>query len=253
MALALTARASATAIFGGTVAITSPSFTPSDNSLLFVVGGVGNGGGTLGSGGWSISNAGAALSWEQVFFVADSNGADVYALVVYVAEVASHAAMTVTLSHSDAASSVRLNLHVFDITGGADPNVSISVSQASLGSGSFSFNLPSPPTIDDIVIGCRIYEDSVGGSAAATPGSTYSEVYDTNPDPDGWTGLQTQQRTGSTSTVVDWVDVAANGSSEIASAALGFIVRALVAPAAETLIGGAQTMVPMARRRWLGY
>lgn len=251
MALVLTGRGTAVANAGLTV--TSASFTPSNNSLLFAIGAFSNDG-SLATG-WSCSGGG--LTWVQRFLVRDTNGTFDNVQVVYTASVTTGASMTVTLSNSQTPSNDHENLHLFDVTGynTSVPIAATSATGTRIGTGAYSRTLTSPPSATSIVVGTRSWEESgETANASATPGATFTELYDTAPQI-GFAGLQLQYRAGSTSTTVDWVDVIDASVPEFTSTALAFEIQADSAassPPPSLLVGSLQAMLTR-KTRMVGY
>ncbi len=224
-------------VFGSAVSITSPSFTPVAGSLLFVIV-AGRLEGSLlnlsSAGGWSISNSGNPLQWTKHITRSDDGVVQTIGIgsVVFVAQVASPGSMTVTVAHTDTGTNPGATMHVFSVTGHQkeDPFKGSPAVSITIGAAAFSMSLITPPDRYDLVIAYRAFEDAGAETVIATPGTTFTELYDTAASTSGEVGLQTQYRVGG-GNIVDWADVAAGTSAALdAGLAVAFIVRAETFP-----------------------
>jgi hypothetical protein len=89
------------------------------------------------------------------------------------------------------------------------------------GQGAASINLSASPASSSYVIGCACVA-AAAGNITVTAGATFTETSDVNSA--GWCGYQVEERTGSTSTTVDWNDLDATGTGT-GAALMGYEVR----------------------------
>jgi len=106
-------------------------------------------------------------------------------------------------------------VHVVAYTGSntSTPTGATATDSATVTNGAESLTLSAAPASDSEVIAARLLEASGAGTVLAAEGSGWTEVYDSSADDEY--GLESQIRTGSTSTDVPWVDIQ-NGTATIA-------------------------------------
>lgn len=174
----------------------------------------------------NTSMSGGGLTWTKRAFVSHNNvgfswGACV---VIFTAPVTTGASMTVTASCTGGGASLHCNLHVFDATGydTSTPVDTITASNTAFANGAMSMSLSSAPPSTGLVIAARAVVPAGTDLNPATPGASYTELYDTNSEA-GYGGLQSEYRTGSTSTTVDWVTVGSDTGA--AAAAYAIVIR----------------------------
>lgn len=197
----------------GTGAFTTSSFTPPSNSLLVVA--------VL-----AIENAGTSTSFLAELTLASSNGltftsrveteasptAFGLAIRIWTAPVVTGASMTLTIdcgtrSIGTYATSVVAYTGYDTSTpiGGVGSNFHDGITGTPTAA---SLTLNAAPATTSEVFGAAGMDKS---TANATPGAAFTEIHDLfNSD---WGGLETEIRTGSTSTTVDWVDLIPGGGT----------------------------------------
>lgn len=189
----------------------SGSFTPPNNSLLVAVySKVGNG--TYGSSVSSVSGGG--LTWTKRLSVGPmySNGGsppDYYLISeIWTAPVTTGSSMTVSASDGYASGDQSYILQVVGYTAyDSSSPTGASVTRENLAdTGALSITLSASPANTSEVIAGRARVDHSGYNTSATPGVGWTEIYDVSRG-GGYNDLQTQARSGSTSTTVAWVDV----------------------------------------------
>lgn len=186
----------------GTASFDSATFAPLDNSLLVAI--VGGASETdISATDYVVS--GGSLSWTRRHTVQTSFAGYYSKLQVWTAPVTTGASMAVTVDH--AASMHTWQVHVVGYTGydTASPIGSIGDDTALEDAG--TFNLSAAPAVTSVVIAARFLVPNEVTREAAEPGIGWAEIYDLSQEVgNGWGGQQTQTRTGSTSTAVNWVD-----------------------------------------------
>lgn len=213
----------------GTGAYTTGSFTPPNNSLLVVgeayienAGTTTNPIGTLtiSGGGWTYTNA-LSLTVSPTAFPTST--------IIWTAPVTTGASMTLTLD-AGARDAGMYAVSVVAYTGydtgtptgatgstSAQPNNSTTANPISL-----TLNA-APATTSEVFAPVAMDKDVLG----TTPGSGWTELYDL--ENTTWGGMQSQVRTGSTSTSVDWVDLRGGGGVLFNYSALALEIKAAAA------------------------
>lgn len=161
MALAATVR-SADTLAGGFNSLTSSSFTPSNNSLLVVIG---HGQKNVQAGSFSISDS-AGLTWTSR--VAEVAAAD-YGVTchIWTAPVTTGTSMTVTFTATSAID--YMGLSATDFTG-YNTSTPVGVTGAASGSnrsGSYALSLSGTSASDSIVIGGAVTDEGTATKATA--------------------------------------------------------------------------------------
>jgi hypothetical protein len=259
MALALTTRLNTKLLdsTSGTVSVTTPSpFTPSDSSLLVVVVGLlglhSPGGDVPATASSTLS--GGSLTWTKRV---SGNTGDIDTFYgglheIWTAPVTTGASMTLTWANSGdqigASDATRVALQVFDLTGyDTSTPTGGTASDTTLGtSGSGPLTLSGAPASDSVVIASRYINQNGTTNITATAGSGWSEIYDHDAvsGSEGYACLETQQRTGSTSTSVSWVEINANAQAVFGEAiglALEIKAAAVGGDEEDALSGSAST------------
>lgn len=209
----------------GTGAFTTSSFSPPSNSLLVVA--------VL-----AIENAATSTSFLAELTIASSNGltftnrveteasptAFGLAIRIWTAPVTTGTSMTLTLdcgtrSIGTYATSV-VAYTGYDTgtpVGGTGSNFHDGITGTPTAA---SLTLNASPAATSEVFGAAGMDKS---SANATPGAAFTEIHDLfNSD---WGGLETEIRTGSTSTTVDWVDLIPGGGTLFNYGVVGLAVN----------------------------
>lgn len=194
----------------GTGAYTSASFTPSANSLLVVVAmAITTADGGMRGTDLTISDS-ASLTWTSRA-ATTASPAWSYGIRIWTAPVGgSPVSMTVSVD-CGAFSVEHYRLEIFDYTSSIGECIAAATAIGSDadGDGAASITLSAAPATDSHVIGA-CFTGLSAGSGTITEGSGFTEINDSSVG--GWSVHQTQTRTGSTSTTVDWVDVCATGT-----------------------------------------
>jgi hypothetical protein len=215
----------------GTGAFTTNAFTPPSNSLLVVVGVVMESGGSTDPVA-DLTVSGGGLTWTSRAQVGTATAWSM-AMRIWTAPVTTGASMTLALDLAarDAAwyavSAVAYTGYDTGIpTGGTGTFVDTATPD-----GAQTITLSSAPAAtSEVVAGVAMDKETVG----VTPGAGWTEIADLQLIDTG--GLETEARTGSTSTSVDWTDVH-TGTGSIFKA-LGVALEIKAAP------GGASTNAP---------
>src|SRR4249919_751565 len=229
MALARTDQIGAVSGDGhGSGAFTTSSFTPPDNSLLVVCGAAmetGTGSAGLDA---ALTMAGGGLTFTPRVN-AEVGAMFPIASVMWTAPITTGASMTLSL---DAGTR---NLQFAGITAvaytgydtGTPTGVTGTATDAVTPDGPHSITLSGAPATGSEVVGSiTLDKESVG----CTPGSTFSELYDLQVGATG--GLETEVRTGSASTTVDWVDTHTGTGSVFKISAVALEIKAAAGAAA---------------------
>lgn len=211
----------------GTGSYTTPSFTPTDGSLLFVIASSVSGT-AISSANLTIADSLGTLTWTSRLTWDATFSVDDAAVRVWTTPIVTGASMTVTID-AGADSTDTYTVVAVDYTGAdtASP-LGATASNTDFGaspSGAKSITLSAAPDTASEVIGFLVRDD-LSGTVSSTPGATYTEQYDL--DIVGHGGAEVETRTASTSTTVDWVSINDAGTLSKAGA-LAFEVKASTA------------------------
>jgi len=215
MALARTDYAVQQSTVGGTNAFTTGALTIPANSLLVVrVAAVtSTGAPTAPSDNLTLSDS-SGLTWTSRL-ATDTPGGWGHASRIWTAETVAGGSLTFTVD----CGADSIEYYFVEITAytGYDTStpVGATASGTSTGSGADSITLSAAPAADSDVLAFLSAVSSGSGTPAATPAAGWTEIHDTGVD--GWHGVQSQSRTGSTSTTVGWGDVEAGGAMDDAT------------------------------------
>lgn len=236
--------------FFGTGDYTSTAFTPVSNSLLVVGAAYVENNGATTDPTSSLTISGGSLTFTQRQTAVAAPTAFPSLVKIYTAPVSTGASMTLTIGTGGRPAGV-YGVSVVCYTG---YNTGTPIGGTATGSqnGGFtgppdpaSITLSAAPSSGDEVFGF-IFADKA--TANISPGSTYTEIDDLNTST--WGSLESEIRTGSTSTTVDWVDLRPGGGSLFNWAAVGIIIQAAASASAvwlPTTPGRRRLQVP--RRR----
>lgn len=229
MSLTRTARLSDASSAGyGTAAWVSGSFTPSANSLLVVAAMAVHSAGSGTNIGDDLTISGGSLTFTKRAVVNDTTywGSG---LVIFTAAVgASPSSMTLTLDCG--ANNIDVYaVHVVDYTGydTGTPTGATASTASGATNGLGSITLSSAPAVDSEVF-ATLHGESVNSSNSAAPGSGWTELYDSAI---AYSVFQSQVRSGSTSTSVEWSDVSVDSGNLYESHMAALEIRAGVAAA----------------------
>lgn len=108
------------------------------------------------------------------------------------------------------------------------------------GDGTASITLSSAPaTSSEIVSAATTALGSAGGAPGITPGASFTELHDTNTD--GWSIDETATKTGTTSTTVDWADLSTAGGVAVGAVLLAMEIKAAAGGSSITGTGALTT------------
>lgn len=186
------------------------SFTSVSSSLLVaIIGSATDAGDTAAD--YTVVTSG--LTWTKRGAV-DLNGGPGYwtKIQIWTAPVTTGGSTTVSVNHA-----VQFNtcqIHVVSYTGYdvASPAGATGTDTALEDVG--TFNLSGSPASTSEVVAARFWVPTGGVSEQATPGTGWSELFDTSSvGSEGWGGLESQARGSSTSASVDWIDTTVGGDA----------------------------------------
>lgn len=209
----------------GTGAYTTSPFTPPNNCLLVAgVSAIENGGSTPLLTDLTIADS-AGLTWtnrvEQSAATAFSTGTR-----IWTAPVTTGTSMTITLDCGTR------DIAEYSISVVAYTGYNTTTPTGATATGSQVGGFSGPPTPASITLSPAPAATSevfavVGmdkNTADCTPGSTFTEIHDV--ENTNWGGLESEARTGSTSTTVDWTDMRPNGGAIFNYAAVAVEIKA---------------------------
>lgn len=210
----------------GTGNFTSTAFTPASSSLL-VVGGAfveNNGTTTDSTSVFQISDSGGHTWTQQVTAIANPT-AFCSLIKVWTTPIVTGASITVTLTTSGRTAGL-YGISAVCYTGyntGTPVGGTITGIQTSgfATPAPFTMTLSAAPATGDEVFGFVFADKSTTGT---TQGSTFTEIDDLNNV--NWGSLESEVRTGSTSTTADWVDLRPGGGSLFSVAAGAIVIKA---------------------------
>jgi hypothetical protein len=220
----------------GTGNFTTGSFTPPSNSLLVVGVGFIENNGTTTDPASSITLSGGGLTWTAGPSISSSPTSFPTAAKIFTAPVSSGSSMTLTVgSGGRAAGMYAVSVVAYTGYDTATPTGATATGQQN---GGFS----GPPTPASITLSAGPASTSEVFAAVAmdkpvlgvTPGSTptvWTEIHDGMENTD-WGGLESEIRTGSTSTSVSWDDLRSGGGALFNFAAVAIEIRAGIAATA---------------------
>lgn len=214
----------------------SSSFTPSANSLLVVGWSFLHQGADINDNSWSASAGGSAMTKRMQ--VGELNSGDGFSSVISLWTIpigASPSSMTVTVSSTtNAGPFSNCALSIFDYTGyNSGTPIGATGSGTALGEAAGSISLSGAPASTSVALGARHFVPNGFNAPTATPGSAFTEIHDVAAS--GLGGLETEDRGGSTSTTVDWLDLDDTGDTAYMCHAIAMEIKAAGAAAAASL------------------
>jgi hypothetical protein len=237
----------------GSISVTTGSYTSVNNSLLVAVVGVLTNDTSTSS---NIATANSAMTgWTKRVSIdqAEFDAAYSGCLEMWTKAVATGGSETATWTNSVTTTAgsfdpVRVAFQIFSLTGyDTGTPTGATATDSTLGtSGTGALTLSGSPATSSMVIAARMIHQNGTTNITGTPGSGWTEIYDhdTVAGSEGYACLNTQQRTGSTSTAVAWTEINANGQSafgeavglalEIVAATGGDVSAALTSSVATT-------------------
>lgn len=236
MPLSLTYRASADG--SGSGGITTPSFTPANGCLLVIVAQFVADNNALVDGTQLAITDSLGLTWTSRIASQATSKWGVGARI-WTTQIVVGVSMTVTVtSNPDVA--FRLRIQPIDVEGHdvAAPVGATGQDINTILNGADSLTLSAAPASTSVVLGV-LTNVANSGEMTADPGAGFTERWSQNQD--GWYLFQGQDKTGTTSTTVDWDDIALTGQSyesvilgiEFKEASSGYSVSATEAASAD--------------------
>lgn len=204
----------------GTGAFTTGSFTPPNNSLLVVIGGGmesfgstdPSGDFTIAGGGWTFTSR-AVIGRTPLWSIG---------IRIWTAPVVTGASMTLAM---DAAARNMQILAISavaytDYDAGSPIGTTATADFGGSPDGARSMTLSgAPATTSEVFAGIFMDKENAG----TTPGATYTEIHEVQAGSSG--GVESEIRTGSTSTTVDWVDTHTGGGSIFSAVAAAVEIK----------------------------
>lgn len=199
----------------GTTNFTTSAFTPANSSLLVVAGVfVENAALSDPTSAFVISDSLGTLTWTQQLTAVVSPTSFPTLIKIWTTPITTGASMTVTLS-TGGLNRLGYAVSIVCYTG-YDTSTPIGTTLTSIQNGGFgtapnpiSLTLPQAPLATSEVFAAIGIDKS---TANTTPGSTFTEIHDVT-DTANDVSLESEVRTGSTSTTVDWVDLRPGGGN----------------------------------------
>jgi hypothetical protein len=216
----------------GTGNFVSTALTPASNSLLVVGVAYVENSGTTTDPTSALTISGGSLTWTQQQTAVAAPTAFPTLVKIWTAPVVTGASMSVTLSAGGVRSAGLYGVSAVCYTG---YNTGTPVGGTATGSqnGGFtgppdpkSITLSAAPAAGDEVFGFVFADKNTAGTS---PGSAFTEIDDLNNT--NWGSLESEIRTASTSTTVDWVDLRPGGGSIFNFAAVAIVIKAAAAGA----------------------
>lgn len=208
------------------ISVTGATFTPPSNSLL-VVSTLSVNNQTQGT----IAVSGGGLTWTRQLSFTSPNHPFGYEYVqeIWTAQVGTAAPMAITFAGTGTSGSdpTRVNIQVIAFTGHdtASP-VGATASGSSLGMAAATINLSAAPATNSVVVATKGTTDNNNTNSLATPGTGWTEIFD-QATSYGYGDMETQTRTGSSSTNVTWNDMTDPAGADVwESSALALEIKA---------------------------
>lgn len=192
--------------WSGTTA-TSGSFTPLDNSLLFLVFSSQLFSGTLNPSAWTCS--GGSLSWSSSPVISNVNVQGIFSTAIsgFTAPVGTGASMTATISGLPTGSSA--TTYCFQAFSISSYNTSTNLGANGYGSntsnGAFSISLSTLPAITSAVIAGTAWQPASSGGVTSN-GAGWTQLYDVSAPGNGTLCTESQYIIGLSSTTVPWAN-----------------------------------------------
>lgn len=208
----------------GTGAYTPASFTPSDSSLLYVVAFfIANTDDASEGTSLTISDSiDGSTGWTSRAATSTSPGWS-YGLRVWTKAITTGTSMTVSIDCGTTDVYVyRVEVYDFTSYDTGTPVQGAVVGSDADGDGAHALTLGATPATDSILM-AHVARSYGSGPSAIDGNASWTELFDT--DINSWLGCQTQTRTGTTSTSVDWDDLLVGGSSPFGASSVALEVR----------------------------
>lgn len=188
--------------------VTTPTFTPSNNSLLVVAAvGTSDSGTQLRASEMSIADSLGTLTWKRQVY-GDTGGGGTFSplCVIWTTEIGTGASMSVTVGSGGSGHTLHgAVITVVDYTGyDTEQPCGVRCAGTLADDGAVSLTLPALPHSTSEMLGLLGHGVGGIGTVTASPGSGWTEVYDltfTNN-----TGAELQALVGLASTTVPWAD-----------------------------------------------
>jgi hypothetical protein len=219
----------------GTGTFTSSSFTPPSSSLLVVGEAYTENASTTTDPSSALTLSGGAWSWSSPVVIASAPTSFPTVAKIWIAQVSTGASMTLALG----AGGRQAGMYAVSVV--AYTGYDTGTPTGAVASGQQNGGFSGPPTPASITLNaapstsseCFAIAAMDKSAAGATPGSsptTWTEVHDSMFNSD-WGGLESEIRSGSTSTSVSWDDLRSGGGALFNFAAAAIEVRAVAASA----------------------
>jgi len=230
---------------GVALTFTSGSFVPPNNSLLTVsVSAInGSGGGDVRTG---MVLTGGGLTWT---LRGGPNGATVAGYTgvheMWTAPVTTGASMTLQYAKSAAVVGSDRAVAVFAVSAFQNYDTSSPIgttaSGTALGEAAASITLGAAPATSSKVLASRGTGPNGFADVHATPGTGWTEIYDVLSATGGYGSLQSEDRTGSTSTDVHWNDMAVEAETLWMSSGLAIEIKASSGGISQAILQATET------------
>lgn len=194
----------------GPVDLTSTSFTPVANALLVAAVSVIKDGTSPED---ALTVTGGGLSWTRRKAVSEAGTGVTSTIEIWTAPVGSSpSSMTINVAGPAQTSAAHGSIQAFSFEGydTASP-VGATASGTALGQVAASITLDASPATTSYVVAARAFFDAATNNGGTAPGGNYFEIFD-RADGNGAGCQAVMYRTASTSTSVDWDDIAEGGS-----------------------------------------
>jgi len=218
----------------GTGAFTTSSFTPSNTVLLVcrISAETAAGGAFVGT---DLTIAGGGLTWTRQVASTTNVGGWTNGIAVWTAPVTTGASMTVTAD----AGSANINRFSVDVyqESGYDTSTPVGATANGTdadGQGSATITLSASPASDSEIFGFAEIALS-GGASSATPGTSWTELWDVSEA--GWQTAHSEVITGVTSTSVSWNNLDVAGGSGVGALLVALEIKAAAGGGATFPVG----------------
>lgn len=197
----------------GTISVTTGSFTPQNDSLLVAVVSciAHSSAGNIATANSTVS--GGSLTWTKRASINSGALGFSYShcLELWTAPVGTAGSMTLTFANTldaNGADGSKTAIQIFSYTGyNTGDVVGATITGAALSNPTGALTLSAPPASDSMVVAARSFQPDAASDVTATAGSGWDEIYDNASGAVGFSCLETQQRTASTSDGVVWTDI----------------------------------------------
>lgn len=229
MALVRTNRvgaSSATPFGTGAYTPTGATFTPANNSILVACVAVGF---NSANGAWAptISDTASGV-WTQRATANATAGSWASGVRLWTCDVVTGTSRTISFDQGAVNVDGGYAASILEYTGqhATTPQAGATAKVAASNDGADSVTLTATPVADDVELGF-LARDMNSGTATSTAGATFTELQDFCTAVAQ--GIQSEERTGSTSTTVDWADMNTAAGDVFRTCLAGIIIKAAAA------------------------